>query len=63
MGRHKKRRRRKDKPTVSGPFAGLYWHQRQLARRHGLFILFDGNPKAPRLTFFEMNAGLALLNY
>ena len=49
--------------AVSGPFAGTYWHLRRLARGRNLFVLFDGAPEAPRLTFFDTSRGLALLNY
>jgi hypothetical protein len=50
-------------PAVSGPFAGTYWHLRRMARSRDLFVLFDGAPEAPRLTFFDTARGLALLKY
>jgi hypothetical protein len=62
-----KRKRRKSEresaPVVSGPFAATYWHLRRLVRRRTLFVLFDGDPQAPRLTFFDTTRGLALLDY
>jgi hypothetical protein len=65
MSRRKKRKRkRKDGgPAVSGPFAGTYWHLRRLLEARRLFVLFDGEPAAPRLTFFDTIRGEALLNY
>jgi hypothetical protein len=65
MGRRNKCKgeRKKNEPTVSGPFAETYWHLRRLARRRDLFILFDGDPEAPRFTFFDTTHGMPLLDY
>jgi hypothetical protein len=63
MSKHKKGKRKKVEPAVSGPFAGIYWHLRRLARRRRLFVLFDGDQAAPRLTFFDTVRGVALLDY
>jgi hypothetical protein len=65
MGRHKKghRQRKKGEPTVSGPFVEVYGHLRRLVRKKRLFILFDGDPAAPRLTFFETTQGAEVLDY
>jgi hypothetical protein len=58
-----KRRRRNGEPAVSGPFAETYWRLRRLARARRLFVLFDGDPAAPRLTFFDAIGGMPLLDY
>jgi hypothetical protein len=63
MRRHKKGKRKKTEPAVSGPFAGTYWHLRRLAEKRRLFILFDGAPEGPRLTLFDTTRGTALLDY
>jgi hypothetical protein len=65
MSRRKKgKRKRKDTETpVTGPFAGTYWHLRRQAKARELFVLFDGEPAAPRLTFFDTTWGMALLLY
>jgi len=65
MSRCRKRKRKQKgiEPTVTGPFSGTYWHLRRLARGLNLFVLFDGNPAAPRLTFFDTTRGMPLLNY
>ncbi len=65
MGKKMKGRRAavKRQPAVSGPFAGLYWQLRRLARNRRLFVLFDGAPRAPRLTFFDTTTGRAVLDY
>ncbi len=63
LKKHKKRKGKKSTPTVSGPFAGTYWHLRRLAETRRLFVLFDGDPAAPRLTFFDAIRGMALLDY
>ena len=63
MSRHKKGKRKKVEPAVSEPFAGIYWHLRRLARRRRLFVLFDRDQTAPRLTFFDTVRGVAILDY
>src|SRR5215831_16470806 len=65
MGRYRKGKRRGKRaaPTVSGPFAAAYWRLRRLARKRGLFVLFDGDPAAPRFTFFDITRGVAQLDY
>jgi hypothetical protein len=63
VSRQKQRRRKRDctGPAVSGPFARAYWHLRRLARRRGLFVLFDGDPASPRLTFYDAVLGVVLV--
>jgi hypothetical protein len=65
MGKWKrgKGRHKAGAPVVSGPFAGTYWHLRRLAGVRRLFILFDGEPAAPRLTVFDTARGVALVDY
>src|SRR5436309_688257 len=66
MGRSRKRKglkRPQAEPTVCGPFAGTYWRLRRLAKARRLFVLFDGDPESPRLTFFDTAQGVALLDY
>jgi hypothetical protein len=63
MGRRRKGKRKGTGPAISGPFAGTYWHLRRLAGTQRLFVLFEGEPAAPRLTFFDTTRGVALLTY
>ena len=63
MGRHKKREGKTTDQDVSGPWAGIYRELDRLARACNLFVLFDGEPAAPRLTLFETTRGGALLDY
>jgi DNA invertase Pin-like site-specific DNA recombinase len=57
------RKRRNGEAAVSGPFAETYWRLRRLARARRLFVLFDGDPAAPQLTFFDTIRGMPLLDY
>jgi hypothetical protein len=63
MSKRKKGRHKKRGPTVSGPWASTYWHLRRLASDRNLFVLFDGEPAAPRITIFDTIRGMALLDY
>jgi hypothetical protein len=65
MGRHRKSKHsgKRAVPIISGPFAAAYWRLRRRARKRGLFVLFDGDPAAPRFTFFDTTLGVALLDY
>ena len=62
MRKHRKGKKNIAEPAVGSPFAGAYWHLQRLAKRRRLFVLFDGDSRAPRLTFFETIWGVALLD-
>jgi hypothetical protein len=49
--------RKKGAPAFCGPCAGTYRRPGRLARGRNLFVLFDGCPAAPRLTFFAARGG------
>ncbi len=63
MTKRRKGKHTKGEQTVSGPFAPMFWRLRRLGQKHGLFVLFEGDPVAPKLTFFDTTRGVALINY
>lgn len=50
-------------PAATGPFAGMFFAARTAAVRLGLFLLAEGNPKAPSWRFYDRKSGRAIFSY
>jgi hypothetical protein len=50
-------------PATSGPFAGLFRQVISAAFGRQLFVLAEGNPKAPAWRFYDRISGRTILTY
>ena len=61
--RKSKGNRKTTEPTVSGPFAGVFWRLLRDARTNSLFVLPVGDPQMPTFLFHDATRGNVLLSY